>query len=260
MRKVRCRLVARLPMLPAEVIVAATATVDGRVAVLATPRAASPGQYHSASVYAHDGDLTWWPIELTGPAVGHSVLDLLPDGEILVVGSRSQRFRDGTVEDNAHVFDPGGAHLRSFCLGDGIERIGVDSAGTIWVGYFDEGVFGNLGWDDPMGAAGLVRFDDHGHRLWGYQSPAGVGEVADCHALNVDARTTWAYYYPDFPLVQISNGRVRAYTPTPVRGARHVLRACRKVTRLSRPGGLPSVLWLPSWTLWPAASKRLSRT
>ena len=42
-RKVRCRLVARLPMLPAEVIVAATATVDGRVAVLATPRAASPG-------------------------------------------------------------------------------------------------------------------------------------------------------------------------------------------------------------------------
>ena len=97
-RKVRCRLVARLPMLqPAEVIVAATATVDGRVAVLATPRAASPGQYHSASVYAHDGDLTWWPIELTGPAVGHSVLDLLPGGEILVVGSRSQRFRTAGI-------------------------------------------------------------------------------------------------------------------------------------------------------------------
>jgi hypothetical protein len=159
-RKVRCRLVARLPMLqPAEVIVAATATVDGRVAVLATPRAASPGQYHGAPVYAHDGDLTWWPIELTGPAVGHSVLDLLPGGEILVVGSRSQRFRDGTVEDNAHVFDPGGAHLRSFCLGDGIERIGVDGAGTIWVGYFDEGVFGNprLGRSNRRGRTGALR-------------------------------------------------------------------------------------------------------
>jgi hypothetical protein len=47
-----------------------------------------------------------------------------------------------------------------------------------------------LGW--AIGAAGLVRFDDHGHQLWGYQSPAGVGKVADCYALNVDARTTWA--------------------------------------------------------------------
>ena len=56
-----------------------------------------PGQYHGASVYAHDGDLTWWPIEMTGPAVGHSVLDLLPGGEILVVGSRSQRFRTAGI-------------------------------------------------------------------------------------------------------------------------------------------------------------------
>jgi hypothetical protein len=29
--------------------------------------------------------------------------------------------------------------------------VGVDAAGTIWVGYFDEGIFGNLGRDDPIG-------------------------------------------------------------------------------------------------------------
>jgi hypothetical protein len=62
-----------------------------------------------------------------------------------------------------------------------------------------------------------------GRRLWTYNAPSGSDPIFDCYALNVDARTTWAYYYTDFPLVQITGGRARAYAPTPVRGARHVM-------------------------------------
>ncbi|MDG4823252.1 hypothetical protein O7635_15455 [Asanoa sp. WMMD1127] len=218
MRTLRCWQVAELPTLEsAEEIVAATGTVFGQLVVLAVARDSA------ASVHLYDGDQGWRRVPLAGAAVAYPLVDLLPDGDILVVSSRCRRFRDGTAEDNAHVFDPAGAHVRSFCLGDGIEHIGVDAAGTIWVGYFDEGVFGNLGWDDPIGAAGLVRFDGHGRRLWTYQPPAGAEPIADCYALNVDARTTWAYYYTGFPLVQITDGRARAHTPTPVRGARHLL-------------------------------------
>ncbi len=225
MRALRCRHVAELPALqPAEQIVAVTVTFDDRLAVLAVSGAANLEEQRTARVLIHDGDSTWWPIPVTGcPAVAYPLLDLRPDGRILVVGSRSRRFRDGTVEDNAHVLGPSGGHVRSFCLGDGIEHVGVDAAGTIWVAYFDEGVFGNNGWTDPVGAAGLVRFDDHGHPVWRYQPPAGVHGIVDCYAMNVDARITWAYYYSDFPLVRITAGRARAFVPTPVRGAHHLI-------------------------------------
>jgi hypothetical protein len=99
----------------------------------------------------------------------------------------------------------------------------VDDSASIWIAYFDEGVFGNLGWNQPIGAAGLIRFSRHGDRLWTYTPPSGAAEIADCYALNVDARTTWIYYYTDFPLIQITGGRARAYAPTPVRGARAVV-------------------------------------
>lgn len=226
-RMLQCRQVAQLPTLeePAEQIFAVTVSVFGQLAVLTRPRSGQADQPGDCAgrVYLHDGDQGWWSIRLDGPAVTYPLLDLMPDGNILVVDARCRRYRDGTADDNAHVFDSAGPHLRSFCLGDGIERLGVDAAGTIWVGYFDEGVFGNRGWRDPIGAAGLVRFDSHGQRLWTYQPPSAAQAIIDCYALNVDARTTWTYYYTDFPLVKITSGRARAYAPTPVRGARHLL-------------------------------------
>ena len=219
MRALRCRQVAELPVLAgADEVVAATASVFGQLAILVAPRGSEPSADNSR-VYVHDGEQGWAVTRLTGPAIAYPLLDLLPDGGILIVGARCQRFRDGTAEDNAHVFDASGAHLRSFCLGDGIEHVGVDAAGTIWVSYFDEGVFGNLGWAEPIGAAGLLRFDSHGRRLWAYEPPSGADHIVDCYALNVDARTTWAYYYGQFPLVRITDGRAQAYLPTPVRGA-----------------------------------------
>jgi hypothetical protein len=47
-------------------------------------------------------------------------------------------------------------------FGDGIEHVQATSAGEIWVGFFDEGIYGNYGWGSgtqlPVGRTGLVRF------------------------------------------------------------------------------------------------------
>ncbi len=223
MRMLQSTHLADLPVLePAEEIVASTVTVFGQAAVLAAARGGRADQPWDAGarMYLHDGDESWHAAPLAGATVAYPLVEMLAGGEILLVGTRCRRGSDGRAENNAHVFDPSGAHLRSFCLGDGVEHLGVDAAGTIWVSYFDEGVFGNHGWTDPIGAAGLVRFDNHGERVWAYSPPSGAGAIADCYALNVDYRDTWICYYTDFPLVQISNGRARAYAPTPIRGAK----------------------------------------
>jgi hypothetical protein len=78
-------------------------------------------------------------------------------------------------------------------------------------------VFGNLGWRRPIGAAGLVRFSRQGDRLWAYDPPSGASAIADCYALNVDARVTWIYYYTDFPDGSSQNCETgRSVKPVPV--------------------------------------------
>lgn len=198
--------VARLPVLrPGERILAVNATVTGAVVVL-TGADRAAGTAH----VSRDGGS--WSVPLAAPPARFPVIDLLPDGAIVVVDARC---RSG--ERNATVHEPEGAPRASFPVGDGVEQIGVDGAGTIWVSYFDEGVFGN-----DLAAAGLRRFSPTGEILWTFAAPSGTPDIADCYALNVDAHTTWIYYYTDFPLVRISAGRSRAFTPTPVRGARSV--------------------------------------
>jgi len=149
----------------------------------------------------------------------------LPGGELLVAGGRCSRFEDGTYERNALILGPGGEPRRDFLLGDGIQSMQTAVDGSIWVSYFDEGVYGNFGWGAggetpaPVGAAGLVRFDADGTRMWEFATPAGVGPIDDCYALNVAADAAWAYYYSDFPLARVGAGdEVRAWS-TPVAGA-----------------------------------------
>ena len=48
--------------------------------------------------------------------------------------------------------------LSRFCLGDGIQDCVVKKDGTIITSYFDEGVFGNYGWDEPLGDCGLIAW------------------------------------------------------------------------------------------------------
>ncbi|MGA3046557.1 MAG: hypothetical protein ABSD67_08045 [Terracidiphilus sp.] len=138
------------------------------------------------------------------------MIQTLPDDELLVVAPRCQRFKNGTHEMNARVHDSKGSVKCEFCLGDGIEHTQADCDGHIWVGYFDEGIFGNCGWGEsgdatPLGNSGLVCYDRLGNKVWSFAPPVGFDSIADCYALNVTKSGVWACYYTDFPIISIDS-------------------------------------------------------
>jgi hypothetical protein len=115
-------------------------------------------------------------------------------------------------------------------LGDGIDDVQVTASGDVWVGYFDEGVFGNRGWGgrgrEPLGAAGLVRWSGPPELrpAWRYPGAAPLDPIVDCYALNVDGEDAWICPYTDFPVVHVDRaGRVRAWKNALVSGARALL-------------------------------------
>ena len=85
-------------------------------------------------------------------------------------------------------------------LGDVIAHVLATTTGQVWVGYFDEGIYGNYGWgradsQDPVGAYEIVRFSPGLEAAWHYPKYTEVGPwdaVSDCYALNVDDAGTWA--------------------------------------------------------------------
>lgn len=132
----------------------------------------------------------------------------LPDNEILVVDSRCQRISGGGYEMNATIYGPDAAVRRQFPLGDGIEHVQTDLAGNIWVGYFDEGIYGTFGSElpnGPFGSAGLSCFNGRGERLWDFQAPEGFDNISDCYALSVVPSGAWCYYYTGFPFVHVDS-------------------------------------------------------
>jgi len=148
----------------------------------------------------------------------YNLVQPVPDG-LLLVGSRGKFAAEATVP-NGYVFDLGGNPLRSMLLGDGIQDIQSTASGDIWVSYFDEGVFGNLGWNRPIGSAGLLRFGGGGDCVYRFQPVSGLDIIVDCYALNVtSADEAWCYYYTQFPIVQIQNNRPVGYWACPVSGA-----------------------------------------
>lgn len=142
----------------------------------------------------------------------------LPAG-LLLASSRCE-FSDTKVIPNAHVFDLGGQIVNTLLLGDGISHLHTTSEGQTWAAYFDEGIFGSLGWKKPMGSGGLVRFNSAGNRTFEFEPSLGLSAMADCYALNVTSNSeAWCYYYTDFPIVRIWNDQVVEYWTSPVQGA-----------------------------------------
>lgn len=167
------------------------------------------GPVHDATVVTVDGGRTRIT-ELNAVRACHPKLDALPDGGFVVADAR----RRGTA-DHVQVFDASGRAVRSFAVGDAVEHLLADTEGTLWAGYFDEGVFGS----DPLSAPGLRRWSAAGEPLWELPLTNPGGVIADCYALNVAGRTAWACYYTDFPLVRVrADGTVRAWS-SPVAGA-----------------------------------------
>lgn len=132
-----------------------------------------------------------------------------PAGDgLLLVASRCY-FRNGAGENNAAVFGERGNLIRQYCLGDGISDVIVLSDGRIITSYFDEGVFGNYGWVEPLGASGLVVWGRDGSVEWEADS-----NICDCYAVNIDdAEKLWYYYYTDFELICTDLKSEKVYQP-----------------------------------------------
>lgn len=140
-------------------------------------------------------------------------VDVFPNGDVLVCSARCHKRKDGSVELNARIYGTGGAVITEFCLGDGIEHLGIDGRSRIWAGYSDEGVYGNYGWgtsseNSPIGAFGIVCFNNQGQKLWEYKPPQGFDYISDCYTLNCADDAVWACTYTDFPMIRIDDDLV----------------------------------------------------
>ena len=121
-----------------------------------------------------------------------------PDGSFLLLGSRCMYSKENGPEKNAVFVDGAGNVLRSFTFGDGIADCIVRDDGVIITSYFDEGVIGNYGWEDPIGSCGVCAWTPAGKTIWRCNR-----DVLDCYAINIDdAGKLWYYYYTDFLLVR----------------------------------------------------------
>ena len=162
----------------------------------------------------HQDRIDW--VRLPQLSLVVSYVQPLPEG-FLVVGARCRWHPEG-AEPNAVVADFSGRILRELTLGDGIEDVMVSRNGTIWVSYFDEGVFGNFGWGGPgptpIGASGLVAFTPTGDLRFSYDpAAAGTDQICDAYAMNVAANDdVWVYFYDEFPVIRIANGNYQKWS------------------------------------------------
>ncbi|TDC26809.1 hypothetical protein [Kribbella albertanoniae] len=147
----------------------------------------------------------------------------MPGGAFLTVAPRIREWPDG-VPPNATVHDAAGNLQAEGFFGDGIEHVQVTETGQIWVGYFDEGVYGVLYWGEAaVGGAGLLRFTPDLLLDWTYSAVnAGLEPIDDCYALNVIGETAWCCYYDGFPLIAVEANAVTSWQNR-VHGARAVL-------------------------------------
>jgi hypothetical protein len=133
----------------------------------------------------------------------HDVQPLSSD-ELLLACCRSHYYGPDDFEKNGRVYNRDGVFVREILLGDGIQSVQATSDGMIWANYFDEGVFGNFGWELPIGAPGLIAWDALGMKRYEFVPTAGLDSICDCYALNVESNgNVWCYYYTEFPLVRI---------------------------------------------------------
>lgn len=109
-------------------------------------------------------------IQLEPVGLALDLVGRLSDGRFIAASSRCEYTPDGGVK-NMLVLSADGAVLDQFVAGDGISDLVIDSQDQIWIGYFDEGVFGNLGWGwpttaEPLGACGVRVVNSHGEEVW----------------------------------------------------------------------------------------------
>lgn len=148
----------------------------------------------------------------------HYIQPLLND--ILLVCGRSEYRGADDFDKNGRIYSRSGKFKREMLLGDGIESVQTTSEGTIWTSFFDEGIFGNYGWNEPVGVSGLVAWDSSGNKIYEFHPSGKLESIDDCYALNVESKNnTWCYYYSSFCLVHLYSCNIKAYWEIPIKGS-----------------------------------------
>lgn len=189
--------------------------------------------------------------------------------ELLLACSRSRYRGPDDFDLNGRVYTRDGTFLRGMLLGDGVNTTQTTHDGEIWAAYFDEGIFGNFGWDEPIGASGLVAWTPKGGKAYEYEADNSIGPISDCYALNVPtSEDVWCYYYTDFPLVHLRNKKIVSVWNTSVVGSAafavghdHVLFAGgykqRGLFQLVNLGSNGKALWIGEFELHSSSSAPL---
>ena len=145
----------------------------------------------------------------------------LPNERVLLVSARAEWRPDGP-EHNATIFGPDGSVESTACVGDGVAGVLATPSGEIWMGYFDEGVYGNFGWGSPgpppIGQPGLIRFSTSLAIEWEFPNRRHE-PIDECEAMTLDGGSLWVYYYSHYPVVRIDSTGVRAWSPDSSRHA-----------------------------------------
>ncbi|MEO0425134.1 MAG: hypothetical protein AAF184_22555 [Pseudomonadota bacterium] len=197
---------------------AVTETVASSIGIFPQTRTQEAHAYKLYRIDAESCTCTDLPaLDITFPMV-----DVFPDGHIILAGARSSWRAPDDVDLNGAIVSPSGELVRRILLGDGIQHLAVDRLGRIWVGYFDEGICGNFGWGgpgpDPVGASGLVCFAPDGSRLWEFPFASEPEVIDDCYAMNVFGDSAYFYFYSDFSLCHAASDHTLQYWQTGLSG------------------------------------------
>jgi len=136
-------------------------------------------------------------------AVPWPKVDKLPDGRWLVVASRC-----AWNQRNVSIFNPDGSRAENFAVGDGVGPIVCLPDGRLWVGYIDQGVFGDPRRKHPA-SSGLAAFDINGACVGRFVHQEYA--ICDCYALGATGTVVWACTYTDFPIIRIDGDGIRLW-------------------------------------------------
>lgn len=126
------------------------------------------------------------------------------DGRWLIAATNARE------EPNGRLFAPDGTLLARLDLGDAIEYLGVDLADRVWVGWFDEGIFGNMDrFPNSIDRTAVVAacFAADGAPLAVGPVPEAAGFLADVYSMTVTEEGTWVCPYTEFPLIHLRPGQ-----------------------------------------------------
>ncbi|MFJ7648645.1 hypothetical protein ACIQ1H_13980 [Lysinibacillus sp. NPDC097279] len=175
------------------------------------PETVTEQSYRYQVIHLKDGQKK--VLDLPNETWNYHYIQPIDDGQFLLVCARSYYHDAQNIEENARVYDENGRFIRSFCLGDGIGHVYVTKNQEIWTGYFDEGVFGNYGWKDPVGRSGLVGWDASGAKLDSLEEDKEYF-IFECLALNgVADGGIWFFFSLDSNIGVRKEGLTSYYSP-----------------------------------------------